>query len=210
MEGRYLGRRDGSGLDGHEDGVDADEEDENSDDSEDDVRAYQLHSSSSDTRSNADNSRRAVSFFDDVTVYLFDQETPTKELGDHSSGSNSQVPEFSSPGPTASYLNRFTNSESSTDEEGGGFEWDDDFSSAPAFLPKTDKDPVSKAMSSSAASRFSSPPPAVGRVLEPSWTSSSNYSRFSISPASIASFSLTHLTDSDIEQGGSSEDGEKD
>uniref|UniRef100_A0A8P4KCT2 Serine/threonine-protein kinase LMTK2 n=1 Tax=Dicentrarchus labrax TaxID=13489 RepID=A0A8P4KCT2_DICLA len=252
MEGRYLGRRDGSGLDGQEDGVDADEEDENSDDSDDDIRAYQLHSSSSESeddvvhtvpvivsddssaknlksllkpttlnieassspfppRSNAENSRRAVSFFDDVTVYLFDQETPTKELGDHSSGSNSQVPEFSSPMPTASYLNRFTNSESSTDEEGGGFEWDDDFSSpTPAFLPKTDKDPVSKVMSSSAASRFSSPPPAVGRVLEPSWTSSSNYSRFSISPASIASFSLTHLTDSDIEQGGSSEDGEKD
>lgn len=243
---------DGSGLDGQEDGGDADEEDENSDDSDDDIRAYQLHSSSSDSeddgvhtvpviisddssaknlksllkpttlnieassspfaaRSNADNSRRAVSFFDDVTVYLFDQETPTKELGDHSLGSNSQVPEFSSPVSTASYLNRFTNSESSTDEEGGGFEWDDDFSSpSPAFLPKTDKDPVSKAMSLSAASRFASPPAAVGRVLEPSWTSSSNYSRFSISPASIASFSLTHLTDSDIEQGGSSEDGEKD
>ncbi|XP_070836304.1 serine/threonine-protein kinase LMTK2 isoform X2 [Chaetodon trifascialis] len=252
MEGRYLGRRDGSALDGQEDGVDADEEDENSDDSDDDIRAYQLHSSSSESeddavhtvplivsddssaknlksllkpttlniqassspfpvRSNADSARRAVSFFDDVTVYLFDQETPTKELGDHSSGSNSQAPEFSSPGPTASYLNRFTNSESSTDEEGGGFEWDDDFSSpTPAFLPKTDKDPISKAVSSSAASRFSSPPPAVGRVLEPSWTSSSNYSRFSISPASIASFSLTHLTDSDIEQGGNSEDGEKD
>uniref|UniRef100_A0A671XE44 Serine/threonine-protein kinase LMTK2 n=1 Tax=Sparus aurata TaxID=8175 RepID=A0A671XE44_SPAAU len=246
MEGRYLGRRDGSGLDGQEDGGDADEEDENSDDSDDDIRAYQLHSSSSDSeddgvhtvpviisddssaknlksllkpttlnieassspfaaRSNADNSRRAVSFFDDVTVYLFDQETPTKELGDHSLGSNSQVPEFSSPVSTASYLNRFTNSESSTDEEGGGFEWDDDFSSpSPAFLPKTDKDPVSKAMSLSAASRFASPPAAVGRVLEPSWTSSSNYSRFSISPASIASFSLTHLTDSDIEQGGKS------
>ncbi|XP_040918040.1 serine/threonine-protein kinase LMTK2 [Toxotes jaculatrix] len=252
MEGRYLGRRDGSGLDVQEDGVDADEEDENSDDSDDDIRAYHLNSSSSESeddavhtvpvivsddssaknlksllkpttlkieassssfpvRCNADNSRRAVSFFDDVTVYLFDQETPTKELGDHSSGSNSQVPEFSSPVPTASYLNRFANSESSTDEEGGGFEWDDDFSSpAPAFLPKTDKDPASKAMSSSAASRFSSPPPAAGCVLEPSWTSSSNYSRFSISPASIASFSLTHLTDSDIEQGGSSEDGEKD
>ncbi|XP_054861088.1 serine/threonine-protein kinase LMTK2 isoform X2 [Amphiprion ocellaris] len=252
VEGRYLGRRDGSGLDGQEDGVDADEEDENSDDSDDDIRAYQLHSSSSESddeavhtvpliisddssaknlksllkptalnieassspftdRSNADNSRRAVSFFDDVTVYLFDQETPTKELGEHSSGSNSQVPEFSSPVSTASYLNRFTNSESSTDEEGGGFEWDDDFSSpAPAFLPKADKDPVSKALSSSAASSFSSPAPAVGRVLEPSWTSSSSYSRFSISPASIASFSLTHLTDSDIEQGGNSEDGEKD
>ncbi|XP_008286256.1 serine/threonine-protein kinase LMTK2 [Stegastes partitus] len=252
VEGRYLGRRDGSGLDGQEDDVDADEEDENSDDSDDDIRAYQMHSSSSEsedeavhtvpliisddssaknlksllkptalnieassspfsTRGGADNSRRAVSFFDDVTVYLFDQETPTKELGDHSSGSNSQVPEFSSPVPTASYLNRFTNSESSTDEEGGGFEWDDDFSSpSPAFLSKADKAPVSKAMSSSAASSFSSPAPAVGRVLEPSWSSSSSYSRFSISPASIASFSLTHLTDSDIEQGGSSEDGEKD
>ncbi|XP_072225485.1 serine/threonine-protein kinase LMTK2 [Leuresthes tenuis] len=242
-EGRYLGRRDGSGLDGQEDGVDADEEDENSEDSDDDVRAYQLHDSSSESedetvhtvpiilsdepvknlksllkpttlriepssspssaRLNAENSRRAVSFFDDVTVYLFDQETPTKELGDFSSGSNSQVPELSSPVSTSSYLNRFANSESSTDEEGGGFEWDDDFSSsAPAFLPKADKDSVSKAVSSPAA--------AVGRVLEPSWSSSSNYSRFSISPASIASFSLTHLTDSDIEQGGSSEDGEKD
>ncbi|XP_028267442.1 serine/threonine-protein kinase LMTK2 [Parambassis ranga] len=250
VEGRYLGRRDGSGLNGQEDGVDADEEDENSDDSDDDIRAYQVHSSSSESedeavhtvplivsddsraknlksllkpttlhvqasspqvsgRSSAD-SKRAVSFFDDVTVYLFDQETPTKELGDHSSGSNSQVPEFSSPVATASYLNRFTNSESSTDEEGGGFEWDDDFSSSvPAFLPKKDQDPVSKVLSS-AASRFSSPTPAVDRVLEPSWTSTSNYSRFSISPASIASFSLTHLTDSDIEQGGSSEDGEKD
>ncbi|XP_028455096.1 serine/threonine-protein kinase LMTK2 [Perca flavescens] len=251
MEGRYLGRRDGSGLDGQEDGADEDEEDETSEDSDDDIRGYQLNSSSSESeddavhtvplvvsddssaknlksllkpttlnlqassspfpaRCNADNSRRAVSFFDDVTVYLFDQETPTKELGDHSSGSHNQAPEFGSPVPTASYLNRFTNSESSTDEEGGGFEWDDDFSPAPAFLPKMDKDPVSKTMSSSAASRFSSPPPAAGRVLEPSWTSSSNYSRFSISPASIATFSLTHLTDSDIEQGGSSEDGEKD
>lgn len=112
MEGRYLGRRDASGSDGQEDGVDADEEDENSDDSDDDVRGYQIHSSSSDSEddtvhtvplivsddssaknlksllkpttlniqassspasSNADNSRRAVSFFDDVTVYLFDQ-----------------------------------------------------------------------------------------------------------------------------------------
>ncbi|XP_034047265.1 serine/threonine-protein kinase LMTK2 [Thalassophryne amazonica] len=162
-------------------------------------------------RSNADNSTRAVSFFDDVTVYLFDQETPTKELGDHSSGSNSQAPELSSTVPAASYLNRFTNSESSTDEEGGGFEWDDDFSShTPAFLPSTDTDLLSKAKSSSAVSSFSSPPSTVGHVLESSWAGSSNYSRFSISPASIASFSLTHLTDSDIEQGGSGEDGEKD
>uniref|UniRef100_A0A8C5FCH1 Serine/threonine-protein kinase LMTK2 n=1 Tax=Gadus morhua TaxID=8049 RepID=A0A8C5FCH1_GADMO len=146
-----------------------------------------------------DNSRRAVSFFDDVTVYLFDQETPTKELGDHSAGSSSQVSEFSSPVPTASYLNRFTNSESSTDEEGGGFEWDDDFTSSTdsSFLSKAS--PSSEAASSSS---FFSPAPATGRKPETTWTPSPNYSRFSISPASIANFSLTHLTDSDIEQGG--------
>ncbi|KAM6957196.1 serine/threonine-protein kinase LMTK2 [Aplochiton taeniatus] len=255
MEGRYLGRQDGSGTDVPEDGMEADEEDENSDDSDDDTRAYRLHSSSSESEddtvhpvpviisddsssrnlrsllkaaapnvqpelspsaaalSPADNARRAVSFFDDVTVYLFDQETPTKELGDHSSGSNSQVAEFSSPVPTPSYLNRFTNSESSTDEEGGGFEWDDDFSSPDAsFLTKGSNDSaVSKALSTPAASNYFSPPLSTGRASDTSWTSaSSNYSRFSISPASIANFSLTHLTDSDIEQGGDSEDGEKD
>ncbi|CAB1342370.1 unnamed protein product, partial [Coregonus sp. 'balchen'] len=251
MEGRYLGRRDGSDGDGQEDGGEADEEDDNSDDSDDDMRAYRLHSSSEDSEddtvhpvpvivsddsrarnlksllkptslnvtpsakpsmqsggSDADSASRAVSFFDDVTVFLFDQETPTKELGDHSSGSNSQVSEFSSPVPSASYLNRFTNStESSTDEEGGGFEWDDDFSSPEpsAFLSKAATDlAVSKTMSpSSTASHYFSPPPPGGRAPEPSWSSSnSNYSRFSISPASIASFSLTHLTDSDTEQGG--------
>uniref|UniRef100_A0A3P9MFY4 non-specific serine/threonine protein kinase n=1 Tax=Oryzias latipes TaxID=8090 RepID=A0A3P9MFY4_ORYLA len=243
VEGRYLGR--GEDLDGQEDGVDADEEDENSEDSDDDLRGYQLHSSSSDSedevphpvpvivsddsnskhlksllkpttlsipastspcpvRSNAENSRRAVSFFDDVTVYLFDQETPTKELSDHLSGPNSQTSEFNSPVPAAGFPNRFGNSESSTDEEGGGFEWDDDFtSSAPAFRSRTNKDSVPKAVLPSA-------PMGGGRMPEPSWTSFSAYSRFSISPASIASFSLTHLTDSDIEQGGSSEDGDKD
>ncbi|KAI4903995.1 hypothetical protein NFI96_024222 [Prochilodus magdalenae] len=156
---------------------------------------------------NGDN-KRAVSFFDDVTVYLFDQETPTKELGDHTLGPNSQASEFSSPPASSSYLNRFTNSESSTDEEGGAFEWDDDFSAEPSFLPKAGSE--SSASRAAAASKYFSPPPA-NRSSEQSWTSpSSTYSRFSISPASIASFSLTHLTDSDIEQGGSSEDGEKD
>lgn len=114
MEGRFLARWEDSGLEGHEDGIDADEEDENSEDSEDDIRAYRLHSSSSESedepthavpiivsddgstknlksllkattlnmdasspevpaRSGADRSRKAVSFFDDVTVFLFDQ-----------------------------------------------------------------------------------------------------------------------------------------
>lgn len=251
MEGRYLGKLDGSSLEyGAEDGMDADEEDENSDESDEDMRAYRLHSSSSECSeddvvhpvpviisddssslnlksllkpkslqtakatseegSNGDN-RRGVSFFDDVTVYLFDQETPTKELGEHTLDPSSQLSDFSSPVASSSYLNRFTNSESSTDEEGGAFEWDDDFSSPePNFLSKAASDhSASRPSGTSAASKYFSPPPA-NRTLEQSWNSPSNYSRFSISPASIASFSLTHLTDSDIEQGGSGEDGEKD
>ncbi|KAJ8363847.1 hypothetical protein SKAU_G00126780 [Synaphobranchus kaupii] len=250
VEGKYLGKLDSVALAGGlEDGTEADEEDENSDDSDDDIRAYRLHSSSSESEDdtvhpvpviitdnddasnlksllkagnphtaessplagdNTDLQRKAVSFFDDVTVYLFDQETPTKDLGDHSSNANSNVSEFSSPVPSSSYLNRFTNSESSTDEEGGGFEWDDDFTSPdPAFITKTASHLIASKAPPSAASHYFSPPPP-SRTLEQSWNSSSNYSRFSISPANLASFSITHLTDSDMEQGGNSEDGEKD
>ncbi|MBN3311551.1 LMTK2 kinase, partial [Atractosteus spatula] len=243
IEGKYLGKLDSLTMAGVlEDGMEADEEDENSDDSDDDMRAYHLHSTSSDSEedivhpvpiiiSNNDASamnlksllkgsspcgarppspegdselrRKAVSFFDDVTVYLFDQETPTKELGDPSSSRpNSRVSEFSSPVSSSSYLNRFTNSESSTDEEGGGFEWDDDFSSPEAsFMSGAASRLILAKTSPAAPSRYFSPPPPA-RAAEPSWASPSAYSRFSISPASIAGFSLTHLTDSDIEQGG--------
>ncbi|XP_065268492.1 serine/threonine-protein kinase LMTK2 [Emys orbicularis] len=154
--------------------------------------------------------KKAVTFFDDVTVYLFDQETPTKELGNRATESNNQgsasTPVLSSG---LSYLNRFTNSESSTDEEGGGFEWDDDFSSPePSFIAKSANNLISSKPALQTSKYFSPPPPS--RSLEQNWSHSSPYSRFSISPANIASFSLTHVTDSDIEQGGSSEDGEKD
>ncbi|XP_067859595.1 serine/threonine-protein kinase LMTK2 [Heptranchias perlo] len=159
--------------------------------------------------------KKMVSFFDDVTVFLFDQETPTKELGEHSAAANSQVSDGGSPiTPTGShYSNRFSNSESSTDDEGGGFEWEDDFSmssSESSFISQTANRLASLKQSPSPSSRYFSPPPS-SRALEQKWTdTSSSYSRFSISPSSIASFSLTHLTDSDIEQEGSSEDGEKD
>ncbi|CAI5792067.1 serine/threonine-protein kinase LMTK2 [Podarcis lilfordi] len=156
------------------------------------------------------NERKAVTFFDDVTVYLFDQETPTKELGNratesnHSDSDNTPVP-ASGPG----YLNKFTNSESSTDEEGGGFEWDDDFSSPePSFIAKAANSLISSKPSLQTSKYFS--PPPLPRSSEQNWSNPLPYSRFSISPANIASFSLTHLTDSDIEQGGNSEDGEKD
>lgn len=235
MEGRFLGKLGVGGTLGlSEDGVDADEEDEDSDDSDEDLRAFALHSLSSESDDEPEprvpvilssddgrplrsllkpearppptcKDRKAVTFFDDVTVYLFDQETPTKELG-HCSGEASQGSELS--GTSASgppYLGRCLNSESSTDEEGGGFEWDDDFS-ADSFLPRTSELLGSRPVLQ--ASKYFSPPPP--RSAEPSWPHPAPCSRFSISPADIASFSLTHLTDSDMEQGGSSEDGEKD
>uniref|UniRef100_A0A8C5Q3F2 non-specific serine/threonine protein kinase n=1 Tax=Leptobrachium leishanense TaxID=445787 RepID=A0A8C5Q3F2_9ANUR len=238
IEGKYLGKFDSSGLiDLSEDGIDADEEDENSDESDDDIRAFNLHSFSSDSEdevvhpvpvvymekddgknlkslikwnkptpskknlTNDKGTRKTVHFFDDVTVYLFDQETPTKDLGSHTVDRNGQMSNSSSPvSPSApSSLHRATNSESSTDEEGGGFEWEDDFSSPePSFLNKSAHTPMDIKMSMNASKYFSPPPPS--RVPDQNWANSS-YSRFSISPANIASFSLTHLTDSDIEQG---------
>nr|XP_012614669.1 serine/threonine-protein kinase LMTK2 isoform X1 [Microcebus murinus] len=243
IEGKYLGKLGVSGmLDLSEDGIDADEEDENSDDSDEDLRAFNLHSLSSESEeeiehpvpvilSNEDGrhlrsllkpsaaeasdqlpddwkkEKKAVTFFDDVTVYLFDQETPTKELGP--CGGEAHGPELSSPAPSSGppYLSRCIHSESSTDEEGGGFEWDDDFSPDP-FMSKTASNLLCSKPSLQTSKYFSPPPPARG--AEQSWPHVAPYSRFSISPANIASFSLTHLTDSDIEQGGSSEDGEKD
>ncbi|KFO92805.1 Serine/threonine-protein kinase LMTK2, partial [Buceros rhinoceros silvestris] len=156
------------------------------------------------------NEKKAVTFFDDVTVYLFDQEMPTKELGNRAADVNGEG-SHSTPVPSSSfsYLNRFANSESSTDEEGGGFEWDDDFSSPePSFISKAANTLISSKPPLQSSKYFSPPPPS--RTLDQNWSHSSPYSRFSISPANMASFSLTHLTDSDIEQGGSSEDGEKD
>lgn len=243
IEGKYLGKLGVSGLlDLSEDGIDADEEDENSDDSDEDLRAFHLHSLSSESEDDTEHpvpvilssedgrhlrsllkpsaavavdqlpddwkkEKKAVTFFDDVTVYLFDQETPTKELGH--CGGEAHGPDLSSPAPSSGfpYLSRCINSESSTDEEGGGFEWDDDFSPDP-FMSKTTSNLLSSKPSLQTSKYFSPPPPP--RSVEPSWPHVSPYSRFSISPANIASFSLTHLTDSDIEQGGSSEDGEKD
>ncbi|NXP46528.1 LMTK2 kinase, partial [Heliornis fulica] len=156
------------------------------------------------------NEKKAVTFFDDVTVYLFDQETPTKELGHCAADLNGEGSGGAAvPASGLGYLNRFANSESSTDEEGGGFEWDDDFSSPePSFISKAANSLISSKPPLQSSKYFSPPPPS--RTLDQNWSHSSPYSRFSISPANMASFSLTHLTDSDIEQGGSSEDGEKD
>ncbi|KAL7979238.1 hypothetical protein Chor_015262, partial [Crotalus horridus] len=206
IEGKYLGKLDVSGLlDRSLDEEDADEEDGNSDDSEDDMKTFHLQGLSSDsdedimthqvpeiisdgndgkhlrsllkqpkqqegnnsTQAFQKNGKKAVTFFDDVTLYLFDQLT--------------------------SFL--LTSAE-------GGFEWDDDFPSpGPSVILKAASTLISSKTSSLQTSKYLSPPPPL-RSPEQDWFRPSPYSRFSISPANIASFSLTHLTDSDIEQGG--------
>ncbi|XP_006889693.1 PREDICTED: serine/threonine-protein kinase LMTK2 [Elephantulus edwardii] len=237
VEGKYLGKLGISGLlDLSEDGIDADESSEDSDDSLHSLSSEsedELEHPVPLILSNSDDSRhlrsllkpsapatedpapgeawrkekKAVTFFDDVTVYLFDQETPTKELGPNGGAAHDPHPNDSAPSSGSPYLNRCFNSESSTDEEGGGFEWDDDFSLDP-FTSKATSTLLGSKPPLQTSKYFSPPPPP--RSTEQSWPHTAPYSRFSISPASIASFSLTHLTDSDVEQGGSSEDGEKD
>lgn len=115
VEGKYLGKLGASGmLDLCEDGIDTDEEDENSDGSDEDLRAFNLHSLSSESEDETEHpvpvvlssedgrhlrsllkppateavdqlpddwkkEKKAVTFFDDVTVYLFDQVSVTSK-----------------------------------------------------------------------------------------------------------------------------------
>ncbi|XP_047232874.1 serine/threonine-protein kinase LMTK1 isoform X2 [Girardinichthys multiradiatus] len=139
-----------------------------------------------------DHKKKTVSFFDDVTVYLFDQESPTKELVEHgvplasvgsSSGRKSQERPNVSDG----------SSDGNISEESAGFEWEDDF----PLLPLS--------MSSTAAD--SPPPRSVTKGPEPKPV---QLSRFTVSPSNVSRFSITHISDSDMDSvGGSSEDGDK-
>uniref|UniRef100_A0A3Q2TB56 non-specific serine/threonine protein kinase n=2 Tax=Fundulus heteroclitus TaxID=8078 RepID=A0A3Q2TB56_FUNHE len=137
--------------------------------------------------------KKTVSFFDDVTVYLFDQESPTKELVEHgfplaSEGSSSGRKSQERPNVSDD------SSDGNVSEESAGFEWEDDFPLLP--LPT----------SSTAAD--SPPPPSVTKA--PESKPAVQLSRFTVSPASVSRFSITHISDSDMDSaGGSSEDGDK-
>nr|XP_055245467.1 serine/threonine-protein kinase LMTK1 isoform X2 [Gorilla gorilla gorilla] len=128
--------------------------------------------------------KKAVSFFDDVTVYLFDQESPTRELGEPFPGAKESPPTFlrGSPG-SSSAPNRPQQADGSpngsTAEEGGGFAWDDDFPLMPA------KAAFAMALDP-AAPAPAAPTPAP-------------FSRFTVSPAPTSRFSITHVSDSDAE-----------
>ncbi|KAK6479705.1 serine/threonine-protein kinase LMTK1 isoform X1 [Huso huso] len=147
-----------------------------------------------------DRKKKAVSFFDDVTVYLFDQESPTRELADHSFPQGAESSGRSSETGETRPQERVSTSDDSSDgnvsEESGGFEWDDDF-------PLT---PVTSSPMSSLGPAPMDPPAAPESKQGPTV----QYSRFTVSPSSVSRFSITHVSDSDVDSvGGSSEDGER-
>ncbi|KAM4651221.1 serine/threonine-protein kinase LMTK3 [Discoglossus pictus] len=123
-----------------------------------------------------DRKRKMVSFFDDVTVYLFDQETPTNELSNQSV-ENDQI----SQNPSVdSSIDAF----SSTDGFSGSFEWDDDFplmAQNSSFLPMASEGaPVKSSISPTSPA----PPSSVqGKRMENSLIDTLRFSRFTVSPA---------------------------
>ncbi|XP_074476858.1 serine/threonine-protein kinase LMTK1 isoform X2 [Sebastes fasciatus] len=137
--------------------------------------------------------KKTVSFFDDVTVYLFDQESPTKELSEHRFplGADGQSSQSKSQ-------ERLSASDDSSDgnisEESAGYEWEDDF----PLLP----------LSTSSVASDSPPPRSIPKAPEPK--PAVQFSRFTVSPSNVSRFSITHISDSDMDSaGGSSEDGDK-
>lgn len=215
------------------DGEEADEEDgdsEDSDESDEELRTYSIQEQSEESEDEVltvpiiisdcsdahklrsllkmptsllseetEGKKKVVSFFDDVTVYLFDQESPTRELADHSFPLGGESSKPSAKGKAQHQQDKVNASDDSSDgnisEESAGFEWEDDFPLLP--LPTSSK---------------GSPP---DHTEKPNLASISpkpvaQVSRFTVSPSSVSRFSITHVSDSDMDSaGGSSEDGEK-
>ncbi|KAE8594005.1 hypothetical protein XENTR_v10019406 [Xenopus tropicalis] len=124
-----------------------------------------------------DRKRKMVSFFDDVTVYLFDQETPTNELSNQSGAEGDQIPHNPNVDPT---IDNF----SSTDGFSGSFEWDDDFplmTQNSSFIPMATEGAALK----SHINPTSPPPPSTfqGKRVDPSLMDTLRFTRFTVSPA---------------------------
>ncbi|NXO71140.1 LMTK1 kinase, partial [Phainopepla nitens] len=155
--------------------------------------------------------KKAVSFYDDVTIYLFDQESPTRELAEQSfpeptlpsgqppSPSGQPPASGSPPSPTDRLGASDDSSDGNASEESGGFEWDDDF---PLM-------PVKPALVASPPGTPAEPPAAVPALVPAQkQVLPIQFSRFTVSPAPVSRFSITHVSDSDMDSiGGESPSG---
>ncbi|KAM6164695.1 serine/threonine-protein kinase LMTK1 [Rhynchocyon petersi] len=138
--------------------------------------------------------KKAVSFFDDVTVYLFDQESPTRELGEPFPGAKESHPTFlaGSPGsPSAPGRLRRANErapDGTAPEDGGKFEWANDFPLIPAEA----------ALATELVAGPAEPTPSA----PPKPATPSPFSRFTVSPTPGSRFSITQVSDSDVKATG--------
>ncbi|XP_028979189.2 serine/threonine-protein kinase LMTK1 isoform X3 [Esox lucius] len=168
--------------------------------------------------------KKAVSFFDDVTVFLFDQESPTGELADFTfppgaehSGQASGAGTFRSDlhsHPTMGHhlhpdqhsLKRAPHASEDSDgnmsEEGGGFDWDDDIPlmTSPLSSPSTPESPPN------VPAPVSVPPPATKAHDDKPVAAASQFSRFSVSPSR---FSITHVPNPDTNPAGGNSEGDR-
>ncbi|XP_076007838.1 serine/threonine-protein kinase LMTK1 [Genypterus blacodes] len=170
----------------------------------DDSDAHKLHSllkpptllTSESLEEDLHRTKKVVSFFDDVTVYLFDQESPTKELSEQDFPSEAEGQ--SSLRKTQEKLNASDDSsDGNVSEESAGYEWEDDF-------------PLHPLPTSTVAPDSPPPPPPPRPIKAPEPKPAAQFSRFSVSPSTMSRFSITHISDSDMDSvGGSSEDGDK-
>ncbi|KAJ7989945.1 hypothetical protein DPEC_G00309740 [Dallia pectoralis] len=158
--------------------------------------------------------KKAVSFFDDVTVFLFDQESPTGELADCTFSPGPENSVLASEGGTlrsdlhshptmGHHLHPDPNSlkraphateDGNMSEDGGGFDWDDDIPlmTSPLSSPSTPESPPPTPVSAPSKAPDDKPVATV-----------SQFSRFSVSPSR---FSITHVPNSDTNPaGGNSE-----
>ncbi|ROI81962.1 Serine/threonine-protein kinase LMTK1 [Anabarilius grahami] len=137
--------------------------------------------------------KKVVSFFDDVTVFLFDQESPTRELADHSFPLGSESSKPSAKSKMQNQQEKVNASDDSSDgnisEESAGFEWEDDFPLLP--LPTSSK---------------GSPPDITAKPSLPTSSTkpAAQVSRFTVSPSNVSRFSITHISDSDMDSAGDS------
>ncbi|XP_042169946.1 serine/threonine-protein kinase LMTK1 [Oncorhynchus tshawytscha] len=184
-----------------------------------------------------DRKKKAVSFFDDVTVFLFDQESPTGELADftfppgaessgQASGGENPQPDLQ-PHPTMGHHHHHPtmghhlhppgraphaseDSDGNMSEEGGGFEWEDDIPlmTSPLSSPSTAEPPVSDPIPVPAAKPPEDKPPE-GKPPEGKPVAVTAASQFSRFSVSRSRFSITHVPNPDMNSGGSSEDGER-
>lgn len=124
----------------------------------------------------SDRKKKAVSFYDDVTVYLFDQESPTLD------GADQEIPELPS---VLQEVQQITYKESSNHLLDGSFGWDGELHVKPvksSFV--TSLPPV---MLNTEVNRTPEPvqKPALPVQL----------SRFSVSPTAVSRFSITQVAD---------------